>query len=233
MSDQGRPSHAKGRLAFYAVMTLLVASYVYAFTIPHAESVPSFVSIGAGKLLRSNPATQGWVTWSSTLYFTGFSKFATGDILDFSNVKLGPGGYVMPRLGFCSDTGGSTMTVTGITVNTVSYTNGAAGTQRVWCPDRGEPREINGESSSSWDAGNQVVTVNTSGAGAVTLSWYSSTSYGFTDAARIITTVFPLLIVLMVFGAIKNPEYRALLIQLSLVAGLLVLIANIIYAGGL
>lgn len=222
----------RGHLAAYGVLALMVISFASAFAIPVIQSATSFKVVEAGKLLRVNVA-QGYSTTSKNLYFTAYSRFATGDINDFLNVKLGSTGYVMPRLGWCSDTLASNLTLTSITVNTVTYQVDAAGTQRIWCPDRGEPSEITGESSSSWDAANQVLTTSTGGAGTVTLRWYSPSSWGFFEAAQLLMGFLPFIILAMVIGAVKYPDYRGTLITLIVIGGILVLMANLIYAWGL
>lgn len=226
------PPLSRGRLVAYGVFALLIISFVSAVAVPAAESLTSFKSVEAGKKMQIL-GTQGWSTTSKNLYFTSYSRVATGDINDYANVKLGSMGYVMPRLGWCSDTATSNLTMVDMTVNTVTFTVNGAGTQRVWCPDRGEPADISGDDTHSWDSVNQVITTTTTGADTVTLRWYSTSSAGIFTAAQLLITLFPLIIVYMIFEAIRHPDYRRLLITLAVIAGVLVLLANLIYAWGI
>lgn len=231
MTDTER-RFTRGNLAAYSIALLMICAFASAVAIPIAQSALSFKAVEAGKLLRID-AAQGWSTTSKNLYFTAYSRVATGNINDFLNVKLGSTGYVMPRLGWCSDTSTSNLTVTEITVNSVTYQVSGAGTQRIWCPDRGDPTEITGEDTESWDAANQVLTTTTTGADTITLRWYSTSSLGFFESAWIIINFMPFFIILMAIEAIRNPEYRSLLIKLCILAGFLVMMANLIYAWGL
>jgi len=218
----------------YLITITMIMSVVMFFSTP-VKSVPTYKAIVAGKLLRIDESVQGFFTFSNTLYFTGYSRALTGGINDFANVKLGSSGYVMPRLGFCSDTLGSTMTLTSLAINTVVYTTNATGTQRIWCPDRGEPTFINGDSSNSWDGVNSVVNINTLGASTVTVSWSAidPASPAYDGGAGMIIQFMQVVIVLMVVGAIKNPDHRGILIEMAIVSGVITLLMNLMYSWGL
>lgn len=226
------PALKFGKTIIYATLLLAVISWGIFTSFPLVESAPTFKVIASGILLRAS-STQGYCTTSKNLYFQSMTIVLTGGIIDCSNVKLGSTGYVMPRLGWCSDTATSNLTLTDLTANTLVYSVVGAGTQRIWCPDRGEPTEITGEFSSSWDSVNQVLTTTTSGSGVITLRWYSSTSFGFFEAAQILMGFLPFIILAMVIGAVKYPDYRGTLIKLIVIGGILVLMANLIYAWGL
>jgi len=176
---------------------------------PYAHSIPvgGFASVAAGKMWQAEP-WQGWSTWGTTIYFTGFSKAATGGILDFSNVKLGVGGYVMPRLGWCSDSTGVNMTLTSLEQYSVTYTTTGAGSQRVWCPDRGEPVGAAGSTSMIWDAVNQVATLTTGGAATVILTWtHASTIVDYTqfyDALRLLSIVPVIIAAIVITGLLMG-----------------------------
>jgi hypothetical protein len=222
-----------GKVAAYFILLIFtVAVSTIVFT-PYVESVTAFKRIDAGKQMRSDPTSQGYTTWSSNLYFTGFSKAATGDILDFSSVKLGSTGYVMPRLGFCTDNVGVNMTVTSITQQYMMYTTTGAGTQRIWCPDRGEPYDITGESGSTWDAVNQVVNISTGGASTVTVTWYGTGSGNMYEGVRLIMVLLPFLLLCSVIGALKVPDHRVFFIQLAAISGVIIFIANLLAGLGL
>ena len=183
--------------------------------------------------MRANSTFQGYLKFSDDVYFTSLSMSATGYLVDFNNIKLGAGGFVEPRLGFCSDTTTSNITVTEITDNTVRYTTTAAGLQRVWCPDRGEPFDVVG-ATWTWNDVDQVVNLSTLGpdADAVTIYWYTGGGGGLSDAANLIISLLPLFVVLMAVGAWKSPDYRAEFIAMVLIAGTLLVIANLMYAWG-
>jgi len=126
--------------------------------------------IATGKLLQINPATQGYLSFSDTLFFTGYSRSGTGGINDFSGVRLGAAGYTQPRLGFTSDEATENMTVTNIDQYTLTYTMTGAAISRVWCPDLHEPLTITG-GFAAWDDVNQVVTVTNLGADTIVMTW--------------------------------------------------------------
>ncbi len=217
----------------YISMAALIVSVSLSVGIPIAESVVNYKSIAAGKLVRVSDA-QGYTGWSKTLYFAGYSRSGTGGINDFNTVKLGSTGYVMPRLGFTSDTPTCLMTVTGIAINSVTYTASAAGAQRLWVPDRGEPDEVTGEDSWSWDAINSVVDINTSGPSTIVVTWFGSSGdvRPMISGAQTIINLFPIIIVMMLVGAVKSPDNAGLLIRLAVVAGIIVFMASFITALG-
>jgi hypothetical protein len=194
-----------------ALLTLGLIAFMVGFGLasPFVGSIPAggFAQVAAGKKWQAE-AWQGWATWSNTLYFTAHSRAATGAILDFSNVKLGAGGYVMPRLGWCSDTSGVNMTLTGIAQYSVSYTVTGAGSTRVWCPDRGEPVSVTGSTAMIWDAVNQVATVTTGAASTVVLTWtHASTLVDYTNFydAFILLSIVPVVIgAVVVIGSVSG-----------------------------
>lgn len=220
-----------GKLAAYALLVLFAASSLVLLIQPVAYSATAFKSVEPGKKWQG-AAGQGWCTWSKYLYHQGFSKNATGGILDFSNVKLGSTGYVMPRLGFCSDTAAVNMTITNIGQQYMTYTVTGAGFQRIWCPDRGEPYDVEGDSGISWDPVNQVLTVATSGAASVKVIWYGPSSGEMWNTVKMIMSLFPLLILLSIVGAIRVPEQRMFFIQLAVVAGIILFFANFLAGMG-
>lgn len=223
---------SRGWAAAYLVFTLFTVSMFSLLAYPVVDAALSFKSVDAGKKMQG-AATGGYCTTSQRLYFTGFSKAATGGILDFSNVKIGASGYVMPRLGWCSDTAGVNVTVASITQQYMQYQATGAGTQRIWCPDRGEPYDVSGESSTSWDSANQVLTVTTGGASAVKVTWHGSGSGNIWDTVNMIMNLLPLLLVLSVVGALRVPDHRLFFIQVALIAGVLIFFANFMAALGL
>ncbi len=190
---------------FFAVFTMLIG---FGIAAPYsAHAILGFNSVAAGKLLRVDES-QGWTTWSDTLYFTSYSRAGTGWINDFANVKLGVAGYVMPRLGWCSDTAGSNMTLIGLAQYSMTYTTTGAGSQRVWCPDRGEPVSAAGSVGMIWDDANQVATLGTAGAGAVTLTWTAATTginiTNFYDAFALLSIVPIVLGAIVVVGVLSG-----------------------------
>lgn len=196
-----------------AALALVAFTIGFAFAgIRTAESLPAFKSIDAGKGLCIDPATQGSTSFSDALYFTAYSRVATGAINDFANVKLGAAGYVMPRLGFCSDTITAALTLTGLSQYSVTYTMSAAGSSRVWCPDRGEPVTVTGAGAGVWlwDAVNQVATVSSPGAGAVTLTWTAaSTSIDLSSwySAFSLLAIVPVVMgALVILGALRGMD---------------------------
>lgn len=194
-----------------ALLALGLIAFMVGFGLasPYAASIPAggYAQVAAGKMWRGD-ASQGWATWSSTLYFTGFSKAATGGILDFSNVKLGAAGYVMPRLGWSTDSPGVNMTLTGLTQYSVAYTVTGAGSQRIWCPDRGEPVTVAGSTAMIWDDANQVATINTGGVSTVTLTWTAASSaVNFTNFydAFILLSIVPVIIgAIVIIGVLSG-----------------------------
>ena len=164
----------RNRAALLIILTAFVFSMGLA-ALNTVDSAPSFKQMAAGKLVRSNDTWQGFTTWDETLYFTSFSKFGTGDILDFTGVKLGAGGYVWTRLGLCSDDAATNITLTNLTHYTLTYSwTGAGGATRVWCPDAGMPLTVTNGVLTNWDATYQVATINPTNE-FVTLTWTPTT----------------------------------------------------------
>lgn len=121
--------------------------------------------------ISANSTYQGYVTWSDTIYFDAFTGVGTGDIIDFSNVHLGAGGAVWPRMGICVDDTATNITLTGLTRYTLTYMwVGAGGSVRVWCPDLGEPVQIDNGIMTNWDATYRVATITPTNE-QVTLRW--------------------------------------------------------------
>lgn len=132
-------------------------------------------SMAPGIQLRANSTYQGYVTWSDTIYFAAFTGVGTGDIIDFSQVYLGAGGDVWPRMGICSDDTATNVTITGLTDYTLSYMwTGAGGPVRIWCPDMGRPDTVTGGTLTNWDATYQVATVTPTDEN-VALTWTGAT----------------------------------------------------------
>jgi hypothetical protein len=206
---------------------MLMNAVIFAF--PLVTSSPSWKWMNAGKLLQADPS-QGFSGFGSTFYFTAYSRVGTGDINDFAVVKLGSHGDVIPRFGFCSDTLACTMTLTGLTDHSVTYTASAAGGQRLWTPDMGEPDTITG-GTMSWDAVNSVVDVNTGGASTVVVGWTTPgvvASTGLLSGVNIIANLFPFIVIMLLFGATKSPDQAGVLIKLAIIAGIIAFLAAFI-----
>ena len=218
----------RSKLPLVCFSTIMLVNAVL-FAFPLVGSSPSFKWMAAGKLLQADPS-QGFSGFGSTFYFTAYSRVGTGNINDFSVVKLGSHGDVIPRFGFCSDTLGSTMTLTGLTDHSVTYTTSALGTQRLWTPDMGEPDTITG-GVMSWDAINSVVNILTLGASTVVVGWTTPgvvASTGLMSGVYIIASFFPVIAVMLVVGGLRNPEHGDMLIKMAIIAGIIAFLAAFI-----
>lgn len=226
------PQDKRGRVLAYGVVLLLAISIVAVSVLPFAESAAAFKQIGAGKKVRSVD-TQGYVTWSGTLYFTTtMNRNATGNILTFTSLKLGSSGYLYNSLGFASDTIGVNMTLTQTKQNSIKYTATGAGTQRIWCPLKGEPYDVVGGSLSSWDNAAGVATIDTSGADTVTVSWYGPMSGSIYDSIDFMSSLLLLLALTFGLGAYNIPEYRWELIRFAILMGVMSLLSHVISLWG-
>ena len=142
--------------------------------IPPTDALVPWKSIAADKKLCVTPATQGWLNFGTTAYFGSYSRASTGGINDFFQFRVGPSGDVWDRVGFCVDNPAVNMTVTSVEGFAIHYTLvGGLGTQRIWCPDAGEPISVQG-GVLSWDALNTVATI-TPTAATVVLRWTPTT----------------------------------------------------------
>ncbi len=223
----------KGRVVAYGVLLLFTVSTCALLFTPYVSSITGgFNWVQPGKLMR-NDTSQGWVTTSRYLYHQGFTKAGTNGLLEFTDVKLGSGGYVTPHLGWCSDTAAVNMTITAVTQEYMIYTATGAGTQRVWCPDGGEPYDVEGDSSESWSAANQVATITTDGAATVKVIWYGSSSGSMWDSVTMMINLLPLLLLFSVIGALRVPEHRVFFIQFAAICGVIIFIANMLHGMGL
>jgi len=210
----------------------MVISAAAVFAPPFAESVASFKHIGAGKKIRSVDS-QGYVAFGDTLYFTvPANRNATGNLLTFSSLKLGSGGYVYTSLGFASDTLGVNMTLTQTKQNSIKYVATGAGTQRIWCPLKGEPYAVVGGSLSGWDGGAGVATIDTSGASTVTVSWYGPMSRSIYDSIDLLSSLLLLLALTFGLGAYNIPEYRWELVRFAILMGIMSLLSHAISLWG-
>jgi len=208
-------------------VVMLMNAVIFAF--PLVTSAPSWKWMNAGKLLQADPS-QGFSGFGSTFYFVAYSRVMTGNINDFSTVKLGTKGDIIPRFGFCSDTPGVTMTLTGLTDHTVIFTASGAGAQRLWAPDMGgAPYSITG-GSMTWDAVNSVVDVSTGGASTVVVGWGggATASAGILSGVSIIASFFPFLALIFVIGGLRDPEHGGALITMAIIAGILAFLAAFI-----
>ena len=208
-------------------VVMLMNAVIFAF--PLVTSAPSWKWMNAGKLLQADPS-QGFSGFGSTFYFVAYSRVMTGNINDFSTVKLGTKGDIIPRFGFCSDTPGVTMTLTGLTDHTIIFTASGAGAQRLWAPDMGgAPYSITG-GSMTWDAVNSVVDVSTGGASTVVVGWGggATASAGLLSGVNIITGLLPFIVIMLLFGATKSPDQAGVLIKLAIVAGIIAFLAAFI-----
>ena len=197
----------------YLLLALLSLIAIGAALSPTIPALTAYKSIAAGKALQIT-ATQGWTKFGTTAYFTSYSRAATGGINDFFNLKVG-GAYAMPRLGFCTDTAAVNMTVTSVAKWEIKYSATGAGSQRIWCPDKGQPDDVNGGLLSGWDSVNQVATITTGWAATVTVTWYApastpgTVSNSLREGVLIFASFLGIIFVLEALG--KGDRMRALI----------------------
>jgi hypothetical protein len=155
-------------LWYIPLLTVALAS-IYLTSVNAANIAP-------GIDIRSNDTYQGFTSWSNTLYFTSMSMAGTGDIIDFSNVRLGAAGYTWARFGLCSDDSATNITLTHLNHYSLTYTwTGTGGPVRIWCPDAGEPNSVTNGILTSWDATYRVATITPLDE-TVTVNWGGTTT---------------------------------------------------------
>ena len=141
------------KLAYFLVFFMVLIPTSYGFTID-------------GPLFFHGPGG-GLVVFQNDYIVTQFNTIGTiNRFTGTTMLGIGTG-----NTGFDCDTGDN-MTITNITPTTLTYTITGAGQQRIYFQGYGKPNEITG-GTVVVGAGNTLV-VTTTGAGTVTMTWYTN-----------------------------------------------------------
>ncbi len=211
------------------LLALIVAAAAFGILSPPVGGVAAVKSIEAGKKMQDS-ASQGWVSFGSTLYHNGVSH-AADTMFKFTNPALGSTSSAWGSLGFASDTTAVNMTVTLIDTYKVTYTVTGAGTQRVYCTSETSPPSVASGGTGTWDAATRILTVTTTGSGTVKIEWNVSSAQSY-KSARTLASMLPLLAVFVALGIIKDPSQWRLIVSIAALIAVLAFAGYIFYTWG-
>lgn len=217
----------RGHLMAILVIFTLAMGVLNLYICP-AYAVTGYKNVAAGKLFAAD-ATQGWVGFTSTLYFTAASR-ATDDMWKFTSPSLSSAGSWWTTLGFASDTAAVNVTVTNIAEHDVVYAATGAGTQRLALAGLGEPTDVYGAASTSWDG--HILTVTTAGAATVTVHW-AVNSLKVGEAGGILIALFPFIALMLGLSFIKYPRHWKILLEVAILIAIVTFFAWLFKGWGL
>lgn len=202
-----------GQGAWWAAWGLIALLLV----LPFAGAAVSTVTIDAGVEYQSR-AGGGLITFTDAYTPTSVS------IAD-NYLYLGAPAAGYTTLGIDAPVAAD-LSVTDISQWQITYSTTqalVAKTERVYTPGRTEPT-VTGAGSSTYAGSTSTIITNMNDN--VALKWEQTISYGTTSGASLLISFLPLLLVLAVVGAYKQPEHWQIIIGTALVAGVLLLLGQ-------
>jgi hypothetical protein len=225
-------------IAKLAPWLLIAATLGLMAATPQAFAAPGSISFTAPDFAWQYSNMTGTTYIKGNCSFNTMSSVGTGGLFDFSGFYWDTGAVTFGRFGFGCDSLGKYMNITAMTPLSVTvYLGPSDCTGRLWCPDRsGGLESVVGASTYSWDTQYRILTVTRNGPpGSVTATWYaplvnpSNVSTGVADAARLLASLLPLI---MLFLVLKNPRDYKIIISVGVTCLVIVVLAGIIFGMG-
>jgi hypothetical protein len=159
-------------LAYIAVLLLIL----FSAPPPVAWAAPGSFSFYNPAFVWQYSNATGAHFFAEGCSWNGLSTTGTGGLFDFSNFYWNLTGATQSRIGFGVDTWGANMTITNVSALSLTYVaeNDPAllpTTVRIWCPDLGQPSDVAGAFSWSFDSTWQVLSISSTLDAVVTVTW--------------------------------------------------------------
>jgi hypothetical protein len=214
---------------------LIAATFALMLGTPQVLAAPGSISFTAPDFAWQYSNVTGVSYIKGNCSFNTMSTVGTGGLFDFSGFYWDTGAVTFGRFGFGCDTFGDVMNVTGMTATSVTMLITGTTQARIWAPDRtGGISSVTG-ATYVYDSVNRIVELTTDAPGTVVITWYAplvnpnNASTGVSEAARLLATFLPLL---MLFMVMRNPKDYKLIIGIGVTILVIMALAGVIYGMG-
>ena len=222
-------------IAKLAPWLLIIASFTLFLGTPQALASPGSVSFTAPDFAWQYSNVTGATYIKGNCSFNAMSSTGTGGLFDFSGFYWDTGAVTFGRFGFGCDSFGDTMNVTAMTKLSVTLDCTGTMTGRIWAPDFADGIESVIGATYTYDAVNRIVDLTVDVPGAVVITWYAhltnpaAVSTGVADAARLLASLLPLI---MLFMVLRDPKEYKIIISVGVTIMVVIVLAGIIFGLG-
>ena len=202
---------------------------------PQVWAAPGSISFTAPDFAWQYSNMTGTTYIKGNCSFNTMSSVGTGGLFDFSGFYWDTGAVTFGRFGFGCDTLGDVMNITAMTPLSVTMLVTGPAQARIWAPDFQDGVASVTGATYVYDSVNRIVELTTATPGTVVITWYAhlanvtTVSGNLGDAARLLATFLPLIILFLV---LKNPRDYKIIISVGVTCLIVIVLAGVIFSMG-